>query len=151
MGQSITPATIRSRRHYTVGAPDECWEWTGKRNGAGYGVIRTGGANHRYTRAHRAVYEDRIGPIPADCRVLMHTCDNPICVNPAHLVPGNDADNMWDKALKGRHSKKLTADDVRQIRSLAVTHTQREIAAVFGVSHQMIGYILRGEQWGHVT
>lgn len=80
--------------------PDECWEWTGGRMVRGYGVFWPikGGADG----AHRVMWQlhHRL-PIPPG-RVVMHSCDNPPCVNPAHLSVGTHSDNHWDAAHKGR-------------------------------------------------
>lgn len=65
------------------GSPDECWPWTGYTTSEGYGVMnpgRTGGTS----KAHRVSYEVNIGPVPAGLQIH-HTCENPGCVNPAHL------------------------------------------------------------------
>lgn len=82
------------------GGPDACWPWTKARNEAGYGVIRVGGRNRR---AHRvAVFgEDDPGP---DVKVR-HSCDNPPCCNPAHLLPGTAAQNVADMDERGRRVK----------------------------------------------
>src|SRR4051812_46948926 len=82
---------------------DSCWLWTGQLGTAGYGKFNYGGK--RWT-AHRASYQIHIGDLPpvepgAKCCVL-HRCDNPRCVNPNHLFLGSQADNMRDKAEKGR-------------------------------------------------
>jgi len=79
-----------------------CWEWEGSRFPSGYGRLKR-------MRAHRAVWEAVYGPIPAGLCVL-HRCDNPPCVRPDHLRLGTQADNMRDRASKGRHpSQKKTA------------------------------------------
>lgn len=76
-----------------------CWEWTAASERLGYGVITVLG---KTVRAHRYVYENVVGPIP-DGLVLDHLCRNPPCVNPDHLDPVTQAENMrrgaehWDR------------------------------------------------------
>jgi hypothetical protein len=67
----------------------DCWEWTGSRNGDGYGTYSVGGKTHR---AHRYAYEIVVGPIP-EGKQLDHLCRNPPCVNPAHLEPVTSREN----------------------------------------------------------
>lgn len=55
----------------------------------------------RQQLAHRVAYQERFGEVPPGL-VVMHTCDNPGCINTDHLVLGTQADNMTDKASKGR-------------------------------------------------
>jgi hypothetical protein len=76
----------------------DCWEWQAASNNIGYGFIRDEG---KMRTAHRVSYEQHIGPIPQGKQVL-HTCDNPKCINPAHLWVGTVKDNMQDKVRKGR-------------------------------------------------
>lgn len=79
--------------------PDgECVVWTRSRNRAGYGQIQING---RATMAHRAAYEASKGPIPEGL-IVRHTCDNPPCIKPDHLILGTVADNNRDKAERGR-------------------------------------------------
>lgn len=77
----------------------ECIHWSGHTRSDGYGVKYVYG---REMRAHRWVYESANGPIPSGMFV-MHLCDNPPCVNIAHLRLGTHADNMRDMREKGRH------------------------------------------------
>jgi hypothetical protein len=75
-----------------------CWEWLGAITG-GYGSF-----DHR--RAHRVSWEMHNGPIPvgegAHGTCVLHRCDNPTCVNPAHLFLGTNRDNALDRERKGR-------------------------------------------------
>jgi hypothetical protein len=82
------------------GEPDECWEWIGARGPQGYGMFQVKIRMAR--RAHRISYELAHGPIPEGMQVL-HRCDNPPCVNPAHLRLGTARDNTYDMLAKGRH------------------------------------------------
>jgi len=88
-----------------VGDLHVCWEWDAGRDADGYGkfAVGHGGQDQTHLRAHRFAYETFIGPIP-DGHVVMHTCDNPGCVNPAHLRVGTPRDNNDDKVRKNRHA-----------------------------------------------
>lgn len=79
-----------------------CWEWNGKRNDDGYGIFNAGRLGYENARAHRAVYECFVEPIPDELQ-LRHKCDNPPCVNPDHLIPGTAADNSRDMVKRRRH------------------------------------------------
>lgn len=74
--------------------------WTAATSYYGYGALNVGGEN---TRAHRLSWEINVGPIP-EGKYVLHRCDTPACVNPAHLFLGTHADNMHDMWAKGRHA-----------------------------------------------
>jgi hypothetical protein len=82
--------------------PDQCWLWTAALTGNGYGVIRLDTHLPR-VQAHRASWMLSNGPIPDGLWVL-HRCDTPRCVNPAHLFLGTRADNVQDMIAKGRQN-----------------------------------------------
>ena len=75
-----------------------CWVWTACKDGAGYGRFRWRGLN----RAHRASWVIHNGSLCADRPHVLHYCDNPSCVNPAHLWVGTNDDNVADRQRKGR-------------------------------------------------
>lgn len=80
---------------------DGCWEWIGA-TVARYGVLYVGEGDRLVAKkAHRLSWEMQNGPIPPGM-LMCHTCDNPPCVNPAHLFLGTIADNNLDREAKGR-------------------------------------------------
>jgi uncharacterized protein YjiS (DUF1127 family) len=139
--------------------PAECWLWQGPRllnEGGEYGRFWFNGGEHR---AHRFLYEAINGELAGDL-LVRHICDNPPCVNPAHLIAGTSKDNRRDMFERGRGPNRkgerhplarLTDDDVRRIRALAdagLTHP--DIAVSFGMSRQQIYKIIHRINWGHV-
>lgn len=88
---------------------------------------------------------------------VLHSCDVPLCVNPAHLREGTQADNANDMFSRGRVCRigirngraRFTEQDIRQIRK--DPRTQTAIAADYGVWQTTIGEIKRRTTWGHVT
>lgn len=151
-------ARIVARFHtkYERRGPDECWPWTGaRRRSFGYGVFDVYDARKpRSVSAHRMAWALSFGPI-ADGVCVLHECDNPACVNVAHLFLGTMADNNEDKRLKGRQTKgaaiarsKLTETQVSAIRDDA--RPGPEIAAAYGIDPSVVYRIKRGKAWAHV-
>src|SRR3990167_5550740 len=137
------------------GDQDTCWLWRGSINKwtGGYGyAMRSGGVANR---AHRVSWELHNGAIP-DGLFVLHRCDNPPCVNPAHLFLGTNADNMADMAAKGRHGRTiLTPDQVRDIRRrLGSRRTpagvRMKLSSEYGVSVSTIKAIKANRFWRHV-
>lgn len=79
-----------------------CWEWRGARNEHGYGLVSLARSGITAARVHRIMYERFVGTIP-DEQVIRHKCDNPPCVNPAHLEAGTQYQNIMDMVERGRH------------------------------------------------
>lgn len=69
--------------------PDSCWWWTASKS-RGYGYI---GSGRKLLLAHRLAYEWLVGPIP-DGYQIDHLCRNPACVNPAHMEPVPQRENL---------------------------------------------------------
>lgn len=130
-------------------APGGCWLWTGRPSRYGYGELRFKG---KTLKAHRISFALANGR-GADAFVC-HRCDVRLCVNPAHLFAGTQADNMADAKSKGRQAKgdriatKLTSAAVAEIReSVAAGETQTAVAGRHGVSQNHVSRIVRRERW----
>lgn len=153
----IRPLQERFWEKVDVRGPDECWEWTAARIGDGYGNI--GVITGKSALAHRVSYEFANGPIPTG-RCVLHTCDNPPCVNSAHLFVGTRADNAADRDAKGRGgsdkrrgerngSAKLTAAIVAAIRAEYVPWEVSTpfLARKYGISKGHVHRIVTGASW----
>lgn len=127
-----------------------CLEYDGTPNAKGYMAY---GADHAQEAAHRYAWMTAYGPIPKGLMVL-HSCDNPPCVNPAHLFLGTNRDNMRDMVQKDRAARadrnpnvKLTWDEVQQLRADSETCSVRELARRYGVHHSTAWGVARGKWW----
>lgn len=120
------------------GHSSPCWIWQMALNPSGYGLIPGRGSR----LAHRAFYEDARGPIPGGPQ-LDHLCRTRCCVNPDHLEPVTNAENQ-----RRSPRTKLTMVDAETIRALVSEGvSQREVGRRFGISHNRVGEIVRGEGW----
>lgn len=137
-----------------------CWEWAGWINDKGYGeyTTRVGDLKTGEFLAHRLAYIAWTGPIPSGM-LIRHRCDNPPCINPAHLETGTQADNMNDAKVRGRTARgeghgraKLTEDEVRAIRAASASgESYRSIALQYGLNRFHVGSIVRRQKWSHVA
>lgn len=135
---------------------NDCWEWTGWCHPRGYGKLSVEG---RTEAAHRVSWAIHFGEDPGKLHVL-HKCDNPSCVNPAHLFLGTDLDNNQDMIAKGRniiirgerHGRSPFTDaDVRIIRERWTSGASfSSLAREFGVSRVAIRNICLKRSWSHV-
>jgi hypothetical protein len=123
-----------------------CHEWQGAKNPGGYGLFRVDG---RSQAAHRVAYAWVFGD-PKQLSVC-HSCDNPCCVNVAHLFAGTARDNMRDAVRKGRMCRPTTSGrrssfSERQ-RGIVEAYEARvsvsEIVARFNVSRQAVLYAVK--------
>lgn len=133
---------------------DSCLIWQGQKDKRGYGFLRLDG---RLQRAHRIAFELRNGPIPSGM-VILHTCDNPSCVNPDHLAMGTQLANVRDMLDKGRANKatgarnaktKLTPAQVAEARAKHIPgkygYGSHALAKEFGISKPAMRAILVGK------
>lgn len=139
---------------------DGCWLWTGFREHSGYGKFRINRSTSPVP-AHRFSYELENGPISDPTLIVRHTCDNPPCVNPAHLLIGTKLDNAHDRDSRGRSGvvgvnnphAKLTEDQVREIRR-RYTGAWGEMSPLmreFGITAPAFYAIVRRTGWKHVA
>ena len=133
-----------------------CWQWKASKNGSGYGQLG-GGFGKRPLAAHRVSYELFRSKIP-DGFVVCHRCDNPSCVNPAHLFVGTHKDNIQDALRKGRMKGvpdelkvpkvnrvlKLTDAQIRAIRCDSRLH--KDIAREYKIHYSTVSRIKGGSR-----
>lgn len=137
-----------------------CWLWTGTVIGSnGYGSFSMARGLARGTQApryaHRIAYELTHGQIPNGQHVL-HACDVPRCVNPAHLFLGTHRDNMRDAARKGRlhvqrpRKQRISAEAVAKIRPMRdAGATLQTIADAIGATKTFVSLVLSGKRRQH--
>lgn len=140
-------------------APDECWTWVGALRG-GYGVIGVPrpGLHHQQKIVHRVSWEMHFGPIP-DGLCVLHRCDNPPCVNPAHLFLGTNSDNVADMIAKGRHKHGdgmagavLSAVEVKEARALySQGASLSDLSRKFNVNYETIKSAVKRFTWKSVA
>jgi hypothetical protein len=152
------PLEVRFWEKVDRRGPDECWPWLGiTRNG--YGRIYDAGRHARATEVALRLS----GVIVPGGMLVCHRCDNPLCVNPAHLFVGTDRDNSDDKIAKGRyrngstqgtahHEAKLTDADVLAIRRRHNNRkgTRAALAVEFGVHPETITNVANSRTWRHL-
>ncbi len=140
-----------------IGFSGQCWEWQGRKDKNGYGVMAVRIKGQKITFAHRLSYFFQFGRLPQNLKVC-HQCDNPSCVNPNHLFLGTQQDNLADMVQKRRHGfgernamAKLKESDVLKIRKLLSQGlTKTSIAKQFNVTDMVVGKISRRELWKHI-
>jgi hypothetical protein len=137
-----------------------CLEWTANRNNKGYGMFSVSSFVGKRL-AHRLSYEDAFGRIPPG-RFVLHSCDNPKCVNPTHLRLGDAKENVADMDQRGRRKSphlrgeanpiaKQTDETVSAIRRLYVAGVPLDdICAKFNITRETMHDYTGGRSWKHL-
>lgn len=153
----LTPMLVaRFWQKVSIKGPRSCWEWQALKR-RGYGI-----ASHSdgLSNAHRIAWFLVNGEIPPG-HDICHRCDNPSCVNPAHLFAGTTKENIQDMERKGRarHPRgeqngraRLNEEQVRQIKALMGSGmSMRSVARQFNANSGTIFGIWTGKIWKHVS
>lgn len=151
------------------GGPDACWPWVKSCDRDGYGVTKIEG---RQWRVCRWVLTQKMGRALDPSELSRHTCDNPVCCNPAHIIVGTASENSEDMKRRGRQvrghrhwaaknpaavrgernpSARLTEAAVRAIRAkYADGERQVALADEYGITQGMVSSIIRRASWKHI-
>lgn len=152
-------ACLEQRFWRMIKKTEDCWLWIGGKKPNGYGQISEGGKGSKTLLAHRVSYKIHHGELPEGL-VVMHSCDNPSCVNPSHLSVGTYKDNTQDMIAKGRkrtvaplgseNGKAILSErDVLYIReNQGKSHAQ--LGREMGVSPNCVRGVRTGRTWSHV-
>ena len=122
----------------------DCWIWLAGKDNAGYGQFKYEGKN---VKAHRVAFFLTNGYWPNHTR---HTCDNPPCVKPTHLLDGSRYDNMDDMYSRERNHG-LKASEIEKIRQLPMTRTLiHDVAEVYNITEGNARNIINGTVWNRL-
>ena len=130
----------------------DCWPVVTNFGPDGYGILRVNG---RKERAHRMMFS--LYYVGLEAPVVRHICNNPGCINPAHLRAGTPKDNAMDRVffqrggnLKGVNNgrAKLTEEQVREIRASGESGV--ELAQRYGITGVMVSRIRLRKAWIHI-
>ncbi len=158
-------AKVQERFERRINKTETCWEWLGGKTVQGYGLVNLNG---KRVYAHRLSFYFYKGDFPEiqgfHGAVVRHTCNNPSCVNPGHLIAGTQKENMNDKHAAGTQpvgsktsNAKFTEEQVLEIRSLYKKGNRwhREFAAeklaeLYNTTIFNIYSILHRKTWKHI-
>jgi hypothetical protein len=141
-----------------------CWLWTAATKEHGYGVIGLGSRSEGTIKAHRLSYILHKGQIP-EGKIVMHTCNNPSCVNPDHLVAGTHKDNSGYMVANNRHkmpdnngekspAAKITEAQAKEVLEAYPSRkkgTGTALAKKLGVHKSTIYQIWAGNNWKQLS
>lgn len=134
--------------------PNECWPWAGGHIPGGYGAFAVAGKSIGAHRVSVVVH----GKGDPTGKTVRHSCDNPGCVNPAHLTIGTQKDNMRDRLERTGYPRggavynaRLTEEVVREARQrYAQGETPYVMAREYGVNKGTLFNAIHGDTWAHV-
>lgn len=137
--------------------PEECWNWTAARRANRYGSFYFRGKLYAAHRFSFIIHKREI----KDGELILHHCDNGLCVNPNHLYAGDQNANMADMWERDRHpptwgkangNAKLTPRLVREIRRRykAGGVTQKGLASEYGVAKSLVWSVVHRKIWKHI-
>lgn len=149
-------------RHISQGGANDCWLWTGPTHVQGYGMM--GGFNRSKTRVmtvvHRVTARIKYNRALGIKDFVIHTCSNPLCQNPAHIIIGDASKRNQVMIANGRNAKtrntkqrfqpqlnrkyKYDPDEMIWIRN----HSSEEIAERFGITKQRASTLRYGIRKG---
>ncbi len=143
---------------YKIDEQTGCWIWQLALDSWGYGVTQY---NKRMILAHRAAWIVSSGHSIPKGMCVLHRCDRPSCINPAHLFLGTLQDNSDDMKRKGRshlcghngekHPQvKLTLAQVREIRRIGKSEKAVVVGKRYGVNYRTISGIRNNRIWKNV-
>ena len=150
---------VRFFRFVDKKSDNECWHWTGHKLG-NYGSFSIGAKSLGSVLAHRFSWSMHNNKEIPSGMVIMHSCDNPLCVNPNHLSVGTYMENTHDMLRKGRHTyiahvgekngkSVLNERIVREIRASNKNHA--ELGRFYGISSSCVRGVRTGRTWSHIT
>ena len=160
--EPIYPADFADRFWSKVdkGGPDDCWIWKGGVVGTGYGMVKLP-RSRKMKVASRVSLEIKMGRFLHRFELACHTCDTPLCVNPAHLFVGSNSDNMadasakdrihrWNGARSGSQNPRAKLDESQALAIKFDERIHRLIAVDYGVSETTVTNIKNGRVWAHL-
>jgi hypothetical protein len=142
----------------------ECWIWMGGVASSGYGLYHGNCFGQNQALAHRYAYLVTYGPIPRGL-VVMHECDNRLCVRPSHLKAGTQAENLARAKALGRMTggartplkgdecsfAKLTTEQAQAVLDYwTAGFSQIVIAVITGIDRQLLWPIVHRRSWRHL-
>lgn len=159
----MTPPAERFAAKFAKAGADECWLWTGNTNPQGRGIFYFDSTRKGMSAPRAALL--LLGVPLAPHELACHTCDNPLCVNPAHLYVGSYSDNLNDAYARGQNTReshsmkgiehpqaKLNEDLVRAIRDEYARGgvTMLDLSQQFSVGTSTIHRIVHRRSWAHI-